>query len=319
MENLKIEYINIDELKPYANNAKLHPEEQIEQIKKSIKQFGMNDPIGIWKNEIVEGHGRLIACKELGFTEVPIIRLDHLNDEERKAYTLAHNKLTMNSDFDLDILASELDDILNIDMSDFGFDLDLEDQEEKEIIEDEEDLFDDIEKLDKHYGVPYQGNKSRIADIIINILPSGKRLVDLFGGGGAITHCAMLSDKWENYLYNDINPLITTLFMDAVNGKYHDENRVITREDFESLKDIDPYVKYIWSFGNNGTGYLWGKEIEDIKCQACRCLLEQDVKERRLAYITFIKMLKENSCNTLDRLQSIEHLQALTQLEALHN
>jgi site-specific DNA-methyltransferase (adenine-specific) len=137
MNKLKIEYVDINSIKPYKGNAKLHPEEQIEQIKKSIEQFGMDDPIGIWKDEIVEGHGRLIACKELGYTEVPIIRLDHLSDEERKAYTLAHNKLTMNSDFDLDILNDELDDILNIDMSDFGFDLDLEDEEEKEIIEDE--------------------------------------------------------------------------------------------------------------------------------------------------------------------------------------
>ena len=137
MDKLKIEYIDINTIKPYKNNAKEHPREQIEQIKKSIEQFGMDDPIGIWKDEIVEGHGRLIACKELGYTEVPIIRLDHLSDEERKAYTLAHNKLTMNSDFDIDILNSELDNILNIDMSDFGFDLDLEDEEEKEIIEDE--------------------------------------------------------------------------------------------------------------------------------------------------------------------------------------
>ena len=137
MDKLKIEYVDINSIKPYKNNAKLHPKEQIEQIKKSIEQFGMDDPIGIWKDEIVEGHGRLIACKELGYTEVPIIRLDHLSDEERKAYTLAHNKLTMNSDFDLDILSDELDDILNIDMSDFGFDLDFEDEEEKEIIEDE--------------------------------------------------------------------------------------------------------------------------------------------------------------------------------------
>jgi ParB-like chromosome segregation protein Spo0J len=128
MEKLKIEYVDINSIKPYKKNAKLHPQEQIEQIKNSINQFGMDDPIGIWKDEIVEGHGRLIACKELGYTEVPIIRLDHLSDEERKAYTLAHNKLTMNSDFDLDILNSELDDILNIDMSDFGFDLDLEDE-----------------------------------------------------------------------------------------------------------------------------------------------------------------------------------------------
>lgn len=133
MEKLKIEYIDINSIKPYKNNAKEHPKEQIEQIKNSIKSFEMIDPIGIWNNEIVEGHGRLIACKELGYTEVPIIRLDHLSDEERKAYTLAHNKLTMNSDFDIDILSSELDKILNIDMSDFGFDLDFED----EIVEEE--------------------------------------------------------------------------------------------------------------------------------------------------------------------------------------
>ena len=134
---LKIEYVDIDSIKPYKNNAKLHPQEQIEQIKKSIEQFGMDDPIGIWKDEIVEGHGRLIACKELGYTEVPIIRLDHLTDEERKAYTLAHNKLTMNSDFDLDILQEELDNFDTIDMSDFGFDIDLDIEEEQKIIEDE--------------------------------------------------------------------------------------------------------------------------------------------------------------------------------------
>lgn len=325
---MEIIKIGINDLKPYEKNAKIHTQEQIEQIKKSIEQFGMNDPIAIWgkDNIIVEGHGRLEALKQLGIDEVDCIRLDHLTDEERKAYTLAHNKLTMNTDFDIDILRTELENLkeLDFDLELTGFNVDeLDDilgkNEEDffEITNDEENLFEDIEKLESHYGVPYQGNKSRIADIIINILPKGKRLVDLFGGGGAITHCALLSNKWENYLYNDINPLITGLFMDAVNGKYHDENRVITREDFEELKDTDAYVKYIWSFGNNGTGYLWGKDIEEIKCQACRCLLEQDVKERRLAYIKFIKMLKENNCNTLDRLQSIEHLQALTQLESL--
>ena len=137
MEKLKIEYVDINSIKPYKNNAKLHPQEQIEQIKKSIEQFGMDDPIGIWKDEIVEGHGRLIACKELGMKEVPIIRLDHLTDEERKAYTLAHNKLTMNSDFDIDILNDELDNFDTIDMSDFGFDIDLDIEEEQEIVEDE--------------------------------------------------------------------------------------------------------------------------------------------------------------------------------------
>ena len=136
MEKLKIEYVDINSIKPYKNNAKLHPKEQIDQIKKSIEMFGMDDPIGVWKDEIVEGHGRLIACKELGMTEVPIIRLDHLTDEERKAYTLAHNKLTMNSDFDIDILNEELMNFDTIDMSDFGFDLEIQ-ENDYEIIQDE--------------------------------------------------------------------------------------------------------------------------------------------------------------------------------------
>lgn len=120
---MEIVKIKINNLKPYKNNAKKHPKEQIEQIKKSIQEFGMNDPIAVWgkDNLIVEGHGRLEALKELGYKEVECIRLDHLTDEERKAYTLAHNKLTMNSDFDFEVLDNELNDILNIDMSDFGF------------------------------------------------------------------------------------------------------------------------------------------------------------------------------------------------------
>jgi site-specific DNA-methyltransferase (adenine-specific) len=136
--DLKIEYVDIDTIKPYLNNAKLHPQEQIEQIKKSIQEFGNNDPIAVWNNEIVEGHGRYEALKQLGETNIPIIRLDNLTDEERRAYTLVHNKLTMNSDFDIDILNDELMNSFDtIDMSDFGFDLDLNIDEEKEIIEDE--------------------------------------------------------------------------------------------------------------------------------------------------------------------------------------
>ena len=118
---LKIEYVDINSIKPYENNAKEHPREQIEQIKKSIQEFGNNDPIAVWNNEIVEGHGRYEALKELEETTIPIIRLDNLTDEQRKAYTLVHNKLTMNSDFDFDLLNTELDSIIDINMEDFGF------------------------------------------------------------------------------------------------------------------------------------------------------------------------------------------------------
>lgn len=121
-EKLEVEYINIDDLKPYEFNAKIHTPEQIEQIKESILAFGFNDPVAVWHdNEIIEGHGRLLAAKELNITEIPIIRLDDLTDEERRAYMLVHNKLTMNTGFDTDILELELDKLEEINMGAFGF------------------------------------------------------------------------------------------------------------------------------------------------------------------------------------------------------
>ena len=134
---LNVEYVPIDTIKEYENNAKIHTDEQIEQIKKSIQEFGFNDPVGVWHGECVEGHGRIIAARQLGMTEIPIIRLDDLTDEQRRAYMLVHNKLTMNTDFDFELLDSELGDIIDIDMSEFGFDIAIEDDEPEEIIDDE--------------------------------------------------------------------------------------------------------------------------------------------------------------------------------------
>ena len=135
--NLKIEYVNINDLKKYHKNAKKHPKEQVKRIANSIKEFGMCDPIGVWgeDNLIIEGHGRLMALKKLGYKEAPIIRLDHLSEEQRKAYTLAHNK-SAESEWDFEILSDELKSIVDIDMMDFGFDLSL-DEEEPKVIEDE--------------------------------------------------------------------------------------------------------------------------------------------------------------------------------------
>ena len=137
---LQIELVPITAIRPYENNAKIHTEEQIQQIKKSSQEFGNNDPIAIDANGvIIEGHGRLMALQELGYTEVEVIRLEHLTEEQRKAYTLIHNKLTMNTGFDLDILNEELQSIENINMKDYDFEIDL--AGDAEIIDVEEDNF----------------------------------------------------------------------------------------------------------------------------------------------------------------------------------
>lgn len=121
---LKIEYIPIDKLKPYENNARKHADKDIKVIVNSIKEFGFDDPIGIWgeDNIIVEGHGRVLAAKKLGMTEVPIIRLDHLTDEQRRAYALVHNKSAELSNWLTDVLKNEINNI-DLDMSKFGFNL----------------------------------------------------------------------------------------------------------------------------------------------------------------------------------------------------
>lgn len=120
---MEIKKVSIDTITAYEFNAKEHPKEQIEQIKKSIMDFGNCDPIAVDEDGvIIEGHGRYIALAELGYKEVEIIRLEHLTEEQKKAYRLVHNKLTMNSDFDFEILERELAALNDINMEDFGFD-----------------------------------------------------------------------------------------------------------------------------------------------------------------------------------------------------
>lgn len=119
---MKIEQIPVDRLKPYENNAKLHPEDQVAQIAESIRQFGFNDPIGIDENDmVIEGHGRLLAAQRLGLETVPCIRLTGLTREQKRAYILVHNQLTMNTGFDFNVLDAELAKIQSIDMTAFDF------------------------------------------------------------------------------------------------------------------------------------------------------------------------------------------------------
>ena len=116
----------IDSLIPYAKNARVHDETQIAQIAGSIKEFGFNNPVLIDKdNGIIAGHGRVMAARKLGLTEVPTILLDHLNETQRKAYILADNRIAINSTWDNEMLSLELMDIKDdVSLAMLGFNVD---------------------------------------------------------------------------------------------------------------------------------------------------------------------------------------------------
>ena len=122
---MKIELKSIDSLIPYAKNARIHNDSQIAQIAGSIKEFGFNNPVLIDKdNGIIAGHGRVMAARKLGLTEVPTIQLDHLSETQSKAFILADNRIALNSHWDEEILSLELSDLKNaLDLTDLGFEV----------------------------------------------------------------------------------------------------------------------------------------------------------------------------------------------------
>lgn len=119
--------------------------------------------------------------------------------------------------------------------------------------------------MGENYGLPYTGSKSRIAHWVIDNLPCRRVLIDAFAGGCSITHRALLSQKWQTVIANDINRKYPQLFADAIHGRYRDEKRWISRADFERLKSQDAFVACCWSFGNNLIRYMYSKGIEPYK------------------------------------------------------
>ena len=179
------------------------------------------------------------------------------------------------------------------------------------------------------YGLPYQGSKSKLAERIVALLPEAEHLYDLFAGGCAVTHCAMTVSngpfgKWRHIHANDIADM-PQLFRAAISGKYRDERRWISREDFHRLKASDPYVRSVWSFGNKGMDYLYSRELEPYKKALHEMLFAETVQQRRVLYRKVVQLLHDQlgkaspaslqSLQSLQRLQSLERLQRLQSLE----
>lgn len=164
------------------------------------------------------------------------------------------------------------------------------------------------------YGLPYKGSKNKIAKQIIDALPSAETFVDVFAGGCAITHAALLSGKYKRIIANDIDVKIPMLFKNAINGNLPaNYDRFISRDEFNQLKDSDAIVACCWSFGNNKRDYLWHTNIEGAKEFAFKIIKCSDEYLRYEYYKQFIRSLSNDifDLESLPRLQSLERLQSL--------
>lgn len=217
--NKEIEYLAIEDLIPYENNARTHDEYQIEKLKNSLQEFGFINPVIIDENNmILVGHGRIMGAKELGIETVPCIRIKYLTEEQKKAYILADNKLSDLGGWDLDLLNEELATI-ELDMSMFGF----EEIEEPEI-EIEDDDFDiqnlepikepkskkgEIYKLGNHYLMcgdstnPDDVEKlmnGAVADLVVTDPPYNVAISN--SQGMTIENDDMSNDEFKEFLNN---------------------------------------------------------------------------------------------------------------------
>ena len=174
-----------------------------------------------------------------------------------------------------------------------------------------------------NYGLPYMGSKSRIAEWVIDTLPAGDTFVDLFAGGCAVTHAAMLSGKYQRFIANDIGAG-PQIFADAIKGEFEGYSMVASREEF--FKTDDPVIKLLYSFGTDQRTYAYSSQIEKVKVPAQRMISAPSMYERRKYYREFIKALSDylkdgdstkDSLAGLSRMQSLESLQSLQSLQRL--
>lgn len=177
-------------------------------------------------------------------------------------------------------------------------------------------------KRNKAYGLPYKGSKNRIAEWVVSVLPENDTLVDLFAGGCAVTHCAMLSGKFKHVIANDISDT-PEVFAEAINGKIDISWFPLTREQFKA--STDTLARLVYSFGSDQRSYVYSAEREEVCIAAERMMYGVTVTDRYAAYKVFIRALSRylQCVNNLDRkaleLQAIERVNRLQALQALES
>ena len=188
-------------------------------------------------------------------------------------------------------------------------------------------------RKNKNYGMPYQGSKSKIIDKISVLFPDSENFYDLFGGGFSVSHYMILhrSKSYKTFHYNELRPGLCELIKDAINGKYNYDvfkPEWISRERFFAEKETSAYIKIIWSFGNNGRDYLFGKEIEKKKQSMHMAVVfnqfDSFMKDEfgisewpNHLTVTGKRLYLKRLVNQRIELQQLQQLQQLEQLERL--
>jgi len=174
-----------------------------------------------------------------------------------------------------------------------------------------------------NYGLPYMGSKSRICEWLMAYLPPADTFIDLFAGGCAVTHAAMISGKYNHVIANDVQGDVLELFHRAVTeGLSPEDWRPVPREEFELHKETDALIGLVWSFGNNKQDYLYSRDIEEQKLAAHSMIVGKTIKERYTAFQSFCSMLDKSKetyrdLPSISRLARIQALHGLARIQAL--
>ena len=195
-----------------------------------------------------------------------------------------------------------------------------------------------------NYGIPYKGSKNKLAERLINLFPKADNFYDLFCGGCAVAHAALLSHKYKTVHINDIEPKVVDLFIRATRGEFKNETRWISHEEFDRLKSSDYLVACLFSFGNNFRTYLYSKDIEPMKKAAHYAILFGDFsylrewdkevsdkvesalksiplsewQKRRLTLCRIVKNILKRKIQIVN-LEKLERLQSLQSLQSLES
>jgi DNA modification methylase len=243
MQDLKIQYKKIEDLIPYVNNSRTHSEEQVTQIASSIKEFGWTNPILVdGENGVIAGHGRILAGKKLGHTEIPTIELSGLSDAQKKAYVIADNKLALNAGWDAEVLKVEFEELQNL-----GYDLSLTGFSDKELKEFTAEVIEGLTDEDAVPEMPEEP-KTKLGDIYVL---GNHRL--MCGDSTSIDNVDKLLDG------NAVDLVFTDPpYNVAFNGRSgkHDviKNDNLSDNDFatfidevcQTIKAVNPKAYYIW-------------------------------------------------------------------------